>query len=156
MELKLSCFEFLFRTIPEGLLFILAIYIFSGVKFEVKRFLVSGFVLAIVTFSVRMLPISYGIHTMLNIIIFFSIQNLLIKIDVNKSIKYSILTTILMFVCEGLNVIFLQLFHANKMEEIFNNPILKTLYGLPSLVIFLITLLIYRLIKSNKKEIEYV
>lgn len=103
-----------------------------------------------------MLPISYGIHTMLNIIIFFSIQNLLIKIDVNKSIKYSILTTILMFVCEGLNVIFLQLFHANKMEEIFNNPILKTLYGLPSLVIFLITLLIYRLIKSNKKEIEYV
>ena len=85
MELKLSCFEFLFRTIPEGLLFILAIYIFSGVKFEVKRFLVSGFVLAIVTFLVRMLPISYGIHTMLNIIIFFIIIDFIISS--NKSLN---------------------------------------------------------------------
>lgn len=156
MELQLSFFEFLCRTIPEALLFILAIYIFSGVKFKVKRFLLSSFILAIITFLVRMLPISYGIHIMLNIIVFFSIQNLIIKINITDSIKYSILTAILMSICEGFNVGFLKIFNVNRIEEIFNNPILKTLYGLPSLIIFLIVLLIYKLIKCNRKEIKYV
>lgn len=156
MELQLSFFEFLCRTIPEALLFILAIYIFSGVKFKVKRFLLSSFILAIITFLVRMLPISYGIHIMLNIIVFFSIQNLIIKINITDSIKYSILTAILMSICEGFNVGFLKIFNVNRIEEIFNNPILKTLYGVPSLIIFLIVLLIYKLIKCNRKEIKYV
>lgn len=156
MELRLSFFEFLCRTIPEGLLFIVAIYIFSGIKFNTKRFLLSGFILAVITFLIRMLPISYGLHIVLDIIVFFGIQSLIIKIDINKSIKYAILTAILMFICEGFNVGFLELFHANKMEEILNNPMLKTLYGLPSLIVFVIVLLAYKLIKSNKKEIEYV
>lgn len=156
MTLHLSFFEFIVRSIPESILFVFAVYIFSNTKIKFRKYIFSSILLAITTFLIRMLPISYGIHTILNIIMLVIIASSVIKISVIDSIRAGILTAILMFICEGINMVLIQLIHRNEIGEIFTNPILKTAYGLPSLIIFTILLLIYKFIKFNRKGIKSV
>lgn len=156
MTLHLSFLEFIVRGIPEAILFVFAVYIFSNIKFEIKKFIIASSILAISTFLVRMLPISYGIHTILNIITLVLIASVVIKINIIDSIRCGILTAILMFICEGINMGLIQLIHGNQIEKIFSNPTLKTVYGLPSLIIFTIIILLYKFIKSNRKGIKSV
>ncbi|MGG7077154.1 hypothetical protein [Clostridium sardiniense] len=156
MTLHLSFFEFIVRGIPEGVLFIFAIHIFSNTKIKFKEFIISSLILAVSTFLVRTLPISYGIHTILNIIVLVIITNLINKISIIDSIRSGILTVILMFISEGINMGLIQLTRASEMERIFSDTILKTIYGLPSLMIFTIILLAYKFIRNNRKGIQSV
>ncbi len=156
MTLHLSFLEFIVRGIPEAILFVLAVYIFSNTKLEIKKIIIASLILSVSTFLVRMLPISYGIHTILNIITLVLITSVVIKISIIDSIRSGILTAILMFICEGINMGLIQLIHGNEIEKIFSNPILKTVYGLPSLIIFTIIILLYKFIKSNRKGIKSV
>nr|WP_312292105.1 hypothetical protein [Clostridium chromiireducens] len=73
--LQLTVLEFTIRTIPEALVYIFAAYVFSNKKLDVNKYLISSFLLAIGTFLVRMLPINYGVHTILAIIIQMVIFN---------------------------------------------------------------------------------
>lgn len=156
MTLHLSFLEFVVRCIPEAILFIFAVYTFSNTKIEFKKFIISSLILAVSTFLVRMLPISYGIHTILNIIVLVLITTVINKISVIGSIRSGILTAILMFICEGINMGLIQLTHGSEMERIFTDSILKTIYGLPSLMIFAIILLTYKFIRFNRKGIQSV
>lgn len=152
----LSFFELIIRGIPEGILFVFAVHIFSNTKIKFKNYVVSSILLTITIFLIRMLPISYGIHTILNIIMLVVITSVVLKISIIDSIRSGILTAILMFICEGINMGLIQLINGNEIEKIFSNPILKTVYGLPSLIIFTIIILLYKFIKSNRKGIKSV
>ncbi|MBP1863873.1 hypothetical protein BD780_002176 [Clostridium tetanomorphum] len=57
-----------------------------------------------------------------------------------------------MLICEGINAIILvNILHVN-IKIIFEDPILKTLYGLPSLLIFSIVLFFFhKKIQISKK-----
>lgn len=152
----LSFFELIIRGIPEGILFVFAVHIFSNTKIKFKNYVVSSIILTTTIFLIRMLPISYGIHTILNIIMLVVITSVVLKISIIDSIRSGILTAILMFICEGINMGLIQLINGNEIEKIFSNPILKTVYGLPSLIIFTIIILLYKFIKSNRKGIKSV
>ncbi|MBM7835277.1 hypothetical protein [Clostridium sardiniense] len=156
MTLHLSFLEFVVRGIPEGILFIFSVYVFSNTKIESEKFIISSLSLAIATFLVRMLPISYGIHTILNIIVLVIIATVIIKVTPIDAIRSGILTAILMFVCEGINMGLIQITHGSDMERIFTDPVLKTVYGIPSLMIFTIILLVYKFIKINRKGFKSV
>ncbi|GAA0069657.1 hypothetical protein UT300003_11800 [Clostridium sardiniense] len=156
MTLHLSFLEFVVRGIPEGILFIFSVYVFSNTKIESGKFIISSLSLAIATFLVRMLPISYGIHTILNIIVLVIIATVIIKVSIIDAIRSGILTAILMFVCEGMNMGLIQITHGSDMERIFTDPVLKTVYGIPSLMIFTIILLAYKFIKINRKGFKSV
>lgn len=156
MTLHLSFLEFVVRGIPEGILFIFSVYVFSNTKIETKNFIIASLSLSIATFLVRMLPISYGIHTILNIIVLVIIATIIIKVSIIDAIRSGILTAILMFVCEGINMGLIQITHGSDMERIFTDPVLKTVYGIPSLMIFTIILLVYKFIKFNRKGFKSV
>jgi hypothetical protein len=96
-----------------------------------------------------MLPINYGVNTILDIIIMNIIMTIINKSDIILSIKASLITTILLFICEGLNVFLLSLIFKDNLESVMLNPMLKTLYGLPSLIFFAIITITYYFRKRN-------
>lgn len=147
--LKLTAFEFFVRLIPEVLILIFASYTFSKTKIDGKKYIISVVLLGICVFTIRMLPINYGVHTILNIIALTIIVSNINRIDTIESIKSSIVTTILLFICEGINVIGLNMTVADKLDNIVTNPILKTIYTLPSLIGLLIIVTVYY---NNLKE----
>ncbi|GIM28590.1 hypothetical protein CPJCM30710_12560 [Clostridium polyendosporum] len=152
--LKLSILEFLFRLIPEGFLFILASYTLSKNLIDKKRYLISSIILAIIVYSIRSLPIHYGVHTILVLIIHIVLTVNINKIDIIKSIESGITTIIIEFICEGINVFLIHKVFKVDIDVIFSQPLLKIIYGIPSLLMLgcIIVLWYIRLLK--KKELR--
>ncbi len=150
--LKLSAFELIVRTIPEVFMLIFASYAFSKTKVDWNKYFLSSIILSICVFAIRLLPINYGVHTILNIIVLTVIVIHINKIDTIKAIKSSIITPILLFILEGVNVMFLRITVADKLDAIVTDPRLKTLYTLPSLLglILIVCLYYYKMKKENK------
>ncbi|HIG0361730.1 hypothetical protein FDB88_08350 [Clostridium sporogenes] len=153
--LKLSVVEFVARAIPEAFLLIFAVYTFSNTRMNKKNYLLSSFLMIIMIFIIRSLPISYGIHTILSIMVIILLSYIINGIDVMKAVKSTIITIIFQLICEGTNIFIIQYILKEDMNHIFKNPNLKTIYGIPSLIIFacVIALRYIRLLK--REELQY-
>lgn len=150
--LRLTAFEFIVRAVPEAFVYIFASYALANNKLNTKRYIISSILLATCTYFIRMLPINYGVHTILYIIMQTIILISISKIDIILAIKSSIITTICLFVVELLNLLILNFVFKEQLESIMSNPISKTIYGLPSLVGFAIVSICYYYLKKKGKK----
>ena len=153
--LKLTLIEFLVRDIPEAFLFIFAAYAFSKTAVKVKRYLASSILLAVMVYFIRSLPIQYGVNTILSIIIFIVLIININQIDTIKSIKVVVITVILEFICEGINIFIIQSILKLNVNYIFSDPILKILYGIPSLLLMGCIIAIYYIRLLKRKELRF-
>jgi hypothetical protein len=157
--LDFSWFEFIVRGIPEEFLFVLAVHVFSKTKIDLKKYLLSSTLFWIVVCLIRLLPIQFGINTMLNLVALIVLVSLINKIEIIKSIQAGIIVIILGFIAEGVNAAFVQFILKVDMNLLFNDPLLRTLrtiYGLPSLLFFGIFVIAYYLILSRRKQLNHV
>lgn len=153
--LKLTWVEFFARGLPEAFLFIFAAYAFSKNALNIKRYLLSSVLFTVMVYFIRLLPIQYGVNTILSIIVFIILIVNINKIDIIKSIKAVVIAVILEFVCEGVNVFIIQYIFRADMNYIFADPILKILYGIPSLLFFVCIISIYYFRLLKRKELIY-
>ena len=152
--LHLTWFEFLFRSIPESYFIVLAVHAFSKQTINRKRYLLAGLADAVMVFAVRELPISYGIyHTAIIIILLNIIVHYINQIKVRDCIRSSIITFVILYICELLDIFIMQNFLHLDVETVFGNVYLKTLSGLPSLMLFiLISILSYYVLVIRKRK----
>ena len=101
-----------------------------------------------------MLPINYGVHTILNLMMLTIITVSINKIDVIRGIRSSIVTSIILFICEGLNMVMLNVRFGDSVEQVISNPTSKTIYGIPSLVCFSIIVITYYCYLNKKGRIK--
>ncbi|MBU3136492.1 hypothetical protein KPL39_09435 [Clostridium gasigenes] len=151
--LKLQPIELFFRAIPESFLAILAIYIFSNIPINKKKYIITSLLVACIFFGVRMLPINYGVHTILGIGIMIILSVSINKIDIIKSIKAVLIYSIFQFIAEGLNIFIIQNILKEDVNEVLSNVVLKTVYGLPSLAILGFIIFLYYIIRLKKDEL---
>ncbi len=154
--LNISVFEFIVRILPEALVFIFATYTFSNIKIDKKKYLLASVILGCCVFIIRKLPINYGVHTILNIFTLPIICTSINKISIVEATMSSIITTILLFVLEGVNVFFLSLIFKDSLTQVMSNPTLKTIYGLPSLAVLAIIVIGYYNYLGKKEKLNYV
>lgn len=152
--LKLSIFDFFLRAIPESLVIILAVYTFSKTTLNYKRYFLSSIIFSIMIYIIRLLPIHEGVHTILGIIVIIVLTVNINKIDIIKSIQAVIITTILQFICEGVNVFIIQNIFQADINYVFNNSLLKNLYGIPSIIILACIIILYYNQLLKKKELS--
>lgn len=152
--LEITLLELLLRGIPEAFLFIFAAYAFSKKFIEPKRFIISSIVYAIMVYMIRLLPIHYGVHVILNLFVLIVLTFKINKIDLVKAIQVSIAIIILQFICEGINVLLIQYVFRFDVGSVFNNPILKILYGIPSMLIFALIAGVYYIRLLKRKELK--
>lgn len=155
--MKISMIELFFRMIPESFLFIYATYVFSKKVIVLRSFMLSSILLGISTYVIRLLPIHSGINNILSMAMFIVLSAKVNRIDLVKSIQVVFMSTILGFICEGINVLLIKYVFMQDINFIFNDPKLKTLYGIPSLLIFgfvLLIVLFYYKIQSKNKKLE--
>ena len=149
--LRLTAIEFIVRTIPEAFIYIFAAYLLSNTRINLNRYIISSLLFAVSTFIIRMLPINYGVHTILVIIVETIILVSINKINVIQAIKSTIIMIICLFILETLNVLMLGLVLKDQLKEIMQDPILKIVYGLPSLICFMIVVGCYYYIIRKRK-----
>lgn len=153
--LKLQPIEFILRAIPESFLVIFAIYIFSKTEINKKKYLVTSIAFSIIIYITRMLPINYGVHMILSVLFLLFIIVSYNKIEVINGIKSIIFTYLVQLVSEAINVFILNLMNLD-LETLFINPIYKTIFGLPSLVITAVIISIFYIINKKRKKFKCV
>lgn len=154
--LRLTPMEFFVRGLPEAFLFIIAAYTFSKRIINIKEYIISSILYAFITYMVRFLPIHYGVHTIINVFVLIIITVNINKIDLISSIRSAITTVILQFICEGINVFIIQYIFHIDINYVFNDPVLKTLYGIPSIIVFACAAITYYTRLLRRKELKYI
>lgn len=150
--LKLLPIEFFLRTIPEAFILILAAYAFSSKKPEKSVFCISAILLGLATYLIRMLPIHFGVHTIILLVIYVLISVNINKIDIIKAISAGLVSSIVLFFSEWLNVFVLTKVLKIDIDTIFKSPIRKSVYLLPSMMLFvLIVILVFYINVLRKK-----
>lgn len=155
--LRLTLTDLLILGIPESLLVILSVCLFSQKRLTCKHYILSVILYSASGFIVRMLPISFGVHTIINIIVLILICLYMLKISVLKAISYTFITFILVSFCEA--VYFTLMTKLLKFDIVLeaSNNLMKDLYEFPSLILFAIVILmvarIYKKSKSVSKSI---
>ena len=147
--LKLTVFEFLLRLIPEAFVLMFALFMLCNIEVVMNRYIVSSILLGIFEYIIRFLPINYGVNTIIGIFIMIIIMYRINNSDMIASVKASLIVTIILFICEWVNVLLLNIVLGDKLEIIMNNFVLKTIAGIPSLICLAIITLIYHLKKRR-------
>ena len=134
--LKLPLLEIVLRGIPEEFLLIFAMYAFSKTAINIKRYIISSIFMIILIYLIRLLPIQFGVHTIIGLIASIVLTVNINKIPIIKSIQASIIAMIVETISEGINIFMIKYIFKLDVNYVFNEPILKILYGIPSLLIF--------------------
>ncbi|WP_418222834.1 hypothetical protein [Clostridium isatidis] len=151
---KVNFIEMFIRAIPEQTLLVIGSYILSRTKLNVKKALLSGIIMGVSLYIFRLLPVQFGFHTLFAILLLAFLNYKVNKINLIKSIEVSSLNYILLFASETFLALILQSIFKVNLDMVFQNPIRKTLLGIPSLIIFVIFIyLIDRIQKIHKKKI---
>lgn len=105
--LRLSIIELFLRLIPEGILYAFAMYAFTNTKkIDIKKILICGILLGISIYLIRFLPIHFGVHTILFLMIYIFISVKIIQVEVLNAIAYGLIMVITLFISEWINVFF--------------------------------------------------
>jgi len=154
--LRITLLEFFLRGLPEAFLLIVAVYIFSNTAINIKKLIISSVIFLIAGSLIRMLPIQYGVHTILGIIVSIILTVNVCKISIIKSIQGNLMSIILEFICEGINVFIIKYIFKENIMFLISKPTLKILYGIPSLLIFATIVVTYHFYVARKKKFSEV
>ena len=149
--LDIKPIEFLLRALPESFLVIIAIYLFSKTDINLSNYRITSIVFSIIWYITRKLPISYGVHMILSVILLQFIVVFYNKIDAIKGIKGIIYIYLIQLISELFNILILKLLNI-ELELLLTDPLYKTILGLPSIITTgIITFLYYVISKKRKK-----
>jgi hypothetical protein len=154
--IRLSVWDLFFRVIPESFLIIATICIFANKKASKKLYIVSSLICSFITYGSKLLPISFGVNTLISMISFIVISVYLFKVTINISIFSVLISIITLSGCELLNVFILSRIFNINLEHEFINPYTKIISGLPSLFIFSVFVAIFYLLNKNKERLKNV
>lgn len=137
------------RMIPEGILLFCAIYVIINKKLDNKKVIFSGVLLGIINYLVRMLPINFGVHTILGLLACIGILSKYHKVELFKSIKVSLISMIILFVSDAITVFSYINILKISGETLFDKTIIGTLLSMPTLFIFILIMIFIKLLKNR-------
>lgn len=150
--LKLTLFEYVLRSIPESFLIVFIIGLICRNRIVTKNYILSSVILSIFQFIIRLLPINYGVHTLLGVFATIIIMVKINNTDITKTIRGTLITTLILFSCEWVNMMMLYIRFGDDLYDLMTNRFIKIALGMPSIFVFGIIayLFRYRLIKRGK------
>ena len=152
--LRLTWVEFFLRNIPEVFILIWGIHVISRRSIHIPKYIFSSIAVAILTFFVRWLPIYFGIHMIIDIIMIISTM-VIIGTSLIKSIYSTLLIFFMLSLSEFLNTMILSSLNINTNINILD-PFIKCAYSAPSLIFLSLFIIVMIKILKIKEGIKYV
>ncbi len=137
--LSLTWIDFFIRLIPETFILIWGICTISNIVINKKTHIIYCILISIEAYVVRLLPIHFGVHIIINNI--FAICLLIITgISIDTAIRNTLLMMVILIISEFSNMFVLKILNVN-IEAQFKIPGVESVLMSPSLLLFI--LLIY-------------
>ncbi|NFH10149.1 hypothetical protein FDG42_10585 [Clostridium botulinum] len=138
------------RLTPEAFLFIFIIQAFSNSEINKNKYVLSSILFSVIIYSIRLLPIHYGVHTVLNIIAIILICTFINQVAPIKAITYSLILVSFLALSEALNLYFVYKIFGENITNILKNPLKKCIYLMPSIIVLVIIVLFIFKIKDRR------
>lgn len=138
--ISISIVELTIKGIPEGLLLILALHLFTKTKIESKKYFILSGSYIVITYLIRMLPIQLGINTMLSILTLVLLYQLAYRGQLEKLARLvasAVVILILIMIAEALNIFLLEMiFGVEKTLQLLSsgNGLMKSISTIPSTI----------------------
>lgn len=124
-----------FQSVPEEIVLFSLASVFLGLKMQWKRILTAAVISAFASYLVRHLPISFGFHIVVGVIV----NALLIYYFLNRNLFYSFCTSIIvlasLIIAENIiqNPVLMMLGYKSP-QEIWNNTFLRVVISYPTII----------------------
>jgi hypothetical protein len=154
-ELKIILFEFLLGYVLQGFGIVLGIYVFNRQKINMKSYVLSSILVIVVSYLVRLLPISFGVHTIINMLFLFLICIIVLKMPGFSTIRSALLVTVILLICEMTDVaVMMRIFGKTEFENMMLDTLQKAVMGFPGVVFFVIIMILGYFTLTNKEKGE--
>lgn len=151
--LEIIIFEFLLGYVLQSFAIVLGIYVFNKKRLSVKGYLIASFLVIIISYTVRLLPISFGVHTILNVLFLFLICISVLKMPAYQTIRSALFVTMILLICEMADVaVMVTVLGKEHFEYLMSDAAKKALIGFPGAVIFSLLMTMAYLLANRQKE----
>lgn len=138
------------RSFPESIILVLGGYILFKLRFDFKDIMKNSLFYLVILTCIRMLPISFGIHTILSM---FVIGIIFYKFE-NQQITSTIINVAKIYICltlsEGIYMYIVSNMLGISMEILTDNTnVSSAILSLPSLLIFVLLIIVLNLITKK-------
>lgn len=140
---------YILRTLAEGIIAVLSVHMLSGKKTDWKKHILTGIMLGIIVYLIRQLPIHYGVHTIIILLIMIFIFIQLSKIPFYKAVASSIVFTMILYVSEIVTFLMYSILGYN-VNDISPDTINGILFSIPPIMIALVVSLFLSKLKFWK------
>ena len=149
---RFTCVDFFLRLIPESFILIWGIHIFSKKTIDMFKYILSSLMLAVSYFIIRCLPIYFGVHTDICIMLTIIIVMFILDIPLIKNVIGTLLLYFMLSLSDTMNMLLLSGLNIDTDISVLQ-PITRFIYGIPSLIIFIISIITLKFVLKNKKVI---
>jgi len=157
--ISVNIIVFLITGIPQGLLSVLAVQIFTGTKIDIKKYLLLSLICIATTYLIRFLPIAIGVNTVLTLMVLIIAFQFVYKTQLSKVIRIiasAAVAFVLIAIAEILNMLLLiAIYGQATAEELFNSTdgLVRSIHTTPSNIFFAILIFIgYLILKKIEKR----
>jgi hypothetical protein len=149
--LKIIIVEYLLGHCLQSFAIFFGIYTFNRMKINIKNYLLVSSLMAVVSCLVRLLPISIGVHTIINMLFTYLICVILLKMPAYITIRSNSLCVVIILISEIVVSSAIMLIKGNAyFETLMNNSLNRAIIGLIANVVFaVIILLVYIILKKK-------
>ena len=138
------------RTFPESIVAVLSGMILLGINIDKGKVLKYGIYLGFIISIIRLLPINFGVHSILSMIAVWMILFKNSSNDIIKSIISTCLVWISLALSEGIYILIATDILNIGVEKLMDNTSLNgAIITLPSLLIMFLIVILIKYIKSN-------
>lgn len=132
---------------------VFGIYTFNREKINIKSLLLSSFLMTILSALVRFLPISIGVHTIVNMLLLYLVCTIIIRMSAYTTIRSITICVVLIILCEMLvSSIILMSKGTSYLDGLMSESLSRALLGDLSNMIFTLIIAITYFVLKKKGE----
>lgn len=130
---------FLGVSVPESITLYYMVLVQTNKKESPILIIALSILTSLFSFTVRSIPMVFGIHSILQVILMVIFLNLFFQLPLRTATIVMLLTSAVLGLAEGISIPFLIRFFSLSLEQIVSDPLLRIMFTLPHLL-FLVSL----------------
>ncbi|MGI6451196.1 MAG: hypothetical protein ACOX3R_13325 [Desulfitobacteriia bacterium] len=148
--MKIPFLAFIFQGIPESIAMVTLAFVIARIPLQWKKIVFIGLIIATTSYVLRLLPITFGIHTVLLIVLFFILLLWLGSNNVNTVLIACLISNLATIISETLCLGLLMPLFGLTFDMLYENTLLRILMTLPQVIVVFIAAYIVLQIQIKK------
>jgi len=143
--MKIPILALIFQGIPEQIAVATLAFVIANIPLVWKRIVLIGTVVAVTSYIFRLLPLTFGVHTVLNIGLLFILLVVVGKVNINISLVASLGSFLALIIAETVSVTLQMNMFGITLDDLLANTTTRIRTGLLQVfVVFIIALIFYK------------